>query len=233
MNSKLKIGLSYSDFRYDEYVNYLKSSPREVEVVKLNYEINNVKDLLGCDGLVLSGGKDVNPAIYGKGDEISLCGKILPERDEFELELVKIALDKKLPIFGICRGHQIVNISPAFGGSLHCDISSMSNNTCLEHSNKLPQGVRHKIIIEDGTILKEIMGSNSIEVNSFHHQSIDRVGKGLKISSRAEDGVVESLEWESSESSPFIILVQWHPERLITESSSKLLINYYYNKIKT
>ena len=232
-NDKLKIGISYTDWRLDEYIAWLKTDDINVDIIVLSYETGNIEDLKECDGLVLSGGKDVNPEIYGKADEISLCGKILPERDEFEIKLIETALEKEIPILGICRGQQIVNTSPQFAGSLHCDIPSIKGIKCLEHLNQSPEGPRHKIMIEKNTFMFDIMGSEQIEVNSFHHQSVDKIGKGLRVSSHAPDGIIESLEWENLEQKPLLILVQWHPERLVEEKSSKLLLNYFYNRIKT
>jgi putative glutamine amidotransferase len=232
-NDELKIGISYTDWRFDEYVSWLKTDSTKVEVIVLSYEMNNIQDLERCDRLILSGGKDVNPEIYVKADQINLCGKLLPKRDDFEIKLINTALEKKIPILGICRGHQIVNVSPIFGGSLHCDIPSIQNSKCLEHSNELPLIARHEIEIEKDTLMFEIMGSEKIDVNSFHHQSVDKVGKGLRVSSHAPDGIVESLEWVDKEKQPKLILVQWHPERLVEEKSSKLLLDYFYNKITT
>jgi len=229
---KLKIGISYTDWRFDEYVDWLKSSQYDIEVITLSYEKQNYSDLDKCEGLVLSGGKDVNPAIYGKEDQVHLCGKLLPERDEFEIKLITSAIEKKIPILGICRGHQITNVLPCFGGSLHCDIPSIPNIITLEHSNDSLSGPRHEIEIVKNTLLHEIMGSELVEVNSFHHQSVDKVGKGLIASSHSKDGIIESLEWEDKEKEPLLLSVQWHPERLVTENSSIFLLNYFYTKIK-
>lgn len=231
MKNILKIGISYTDFRFNEYLDYLKSSEYNVDIVVLDYSKNNFEDLLNCDGLVLSGGKDINPELYGKGNEVFKCGKLIPERDSFELKLIEIAFDKKIPIFGICRGHQIVNISNRFKGSLHCDINSIGTGNYLSHSNNTEEGVRHNIEIVKGTILEKIIGKNVISVNSFHHQAVDKIGAGLRVSSYSPDGIIESLEWENGNNAPFLLLVQWHPERLLNEESSKLLINYYYNQI--
>jgi putative glutamine amidotransferase len=230
---KIKLGVSYTDWRFDEYVNWLKSRPVEVEVVVLSYELGNTDDLLGCDALVITGGKDLNPALYGKSDESHLCGNLLPERDAFELKLIEIALNNKLPLLGICRGQQIVNIAPYFGGTLYCDIPSIKDIKALEHSNESPSGPRHLINIVDRTLMSDIMSSEQVEVNSFHHQSVERVGKGLRVSSYAPDGIIESLEWSDREHTPLLLLVQWHPERLVEEKSSKLLIDYFYNRITT
>lgn len=231
-NKKIKIGLSYTDWRYEEYVNWLLSSDESVEVVRLSYETDNYADLYGCDALVLSGGKDVNPEIYGKADQKHKCGKLLPVRDEFEQKLIEIALEKSLPILGICRGLQIFNVSRNFKGTLHCDIPSIGDKEYLVHSVKAHEGIRHPIKIKEGTLLEEIMRTNEIEVNSFHHQSVDLPGNDLIVSSTAPDGIVESLEWNDRKGKPFLILLQWHAERLVNEESSIKLLKYFYNSIK-
>ena len=236
--NKLVIGLSYTDWRFDEYVHWVKNGspstdPEQIEVVVLTYEKNNYDDLLRCNGLVMSGGKDIDPKLYGKGNEVHKCGTLIPERDEFELKLIEKALDTKIPILGICRGEQLVNISKKFNGSLFCDISSMIEMNPLLHSNDDPKGTRHEIKIEKDSLLYSILGKDIIEVNSFHHQSVDKVGDGLYVSSRSSDGIVESLEWIDKLNEPLLLLVQWHPERLIDEESSQKLLDYFYNIIKT
>lgn len=239
--NKLRIGLSYTDWRFDEYVHWVKhGSPAndtdQIEVVVLTYETNNYDDLLKCNGLVMSGGKDINPQLYGKGNEIHKCGTLLPERDEFELKLIEKALDMQIPILGICRGEQLTNTSKKFNGSLFCDIPSDIPSalgiTPLIHSNDDPKGPRHEIKIEKDSVLYSIIGKDTIEVNSFHHQSVDKIGDGLYVSSRSSDGVVESLEWADKSKLPLLLLVQWHPERLIDEESSQKLLDYFYKTIK-
>jgi len=236
--NKLTIGLSYTDWRFDEYFHWLKhGSPStnsdQIEIVVLTYEKNNYDDLLSCDGLVMSGGKDINPQLYGKGNQVHKCGTLIPERDEFEINLLEKAFDLQIPMLGICRGEQIINITKKFNGSLICDIASMDAINILLHSNNEPKGPRHEIKIEKDSLLYSIMGKDMIEVNSFHHQSVDKVGDGLRVSSRSSDGVIESLEWVDKSMEPLLLLIQWHPERLIDEESSRRLLDYFYNTIKT
>jgi putative glutamine amidotransferase len=237
-DNKLVIGLSYTDWRFDEYSHWVKhgspsTNPDQIEVVVLTYEKNNYDDILRCNGLVMSGGKDINPDLYGKGDQIHKCGTLIPERDEFELKLIEKAFDMKIPLLGICRGEQLINISKKLNGSLFCDIVSMGVTNLLMHANDDPKGPRHEVKIEKDSLLYSIMGKDIIEVNSFHHQSVDKVGDGLCVSSRSSDGIIESLEWTDKSIEPLLLLVQWHPERLIGEESSQKLLDYFYNTIKT
>jgi putative glutamine amidotransferase len=230
MKNKLKIGLSFSDFRIEEYREYLKKTKYSVEVIDLSYHEMNTSDLKKCDALVLSGGIDIHPGIYGKEDKISLCGKnIVEKRDEFELNLIDSALNINMPIFGICRGMQIVNVSPYFGGTMYCDIDTEVKNREMNifHRVEAKEGARHVIRLMENTMLKEILKSGETEVNSFHHQAVENPGKGLKVSSYALDGIIESLEWELQDSKPFLLLVQWHPERMEDESSRIILESFY------
>ncbi|MBC6315990.1 gamma-glutamyl-gamma-aminobutyrate hydrolase family protein [Listeria grandensis] len=162
------------------------------------------------DGLILSGGQDVSPALYGALPQAKL-GVTSIARDIFELALLKETLAQKKPILAICRGAQLLNI--AFGGTLHQDTSYIRNAN-LEHMQR-DQATRatHSIQIEKNSQLYSILGSTA-QVNSFHHQAVDILGAGLKITATAPDGVVEAIEKPGV---PFVIGVQWHPE-LIAEN---------------
>ncbi|AQY49875.1 glutamine amidotransferase [Listeria weihenstephanensis FSL R9-0317] len=160
------------------------------------------------DGLILSGGQDVSPALYGAESEAEL-GDVSLVRDAFELALLKETLAQKKPVLAICRGAQLLNI--AFGGTLHQDTSYIEN-TDLEHMQQAEATQStHAISIERGSRLSNMLGTTA-QVNSFHHQAIDVLGSGLKITARASDGVIEAIEKQGS---PFVVGVQWHPELII------------------
>ena len=172
----------------------------DLEVVK--EQISNV------DGLILSGGHDVDPAFYGEEPSQKL-GEIFPERDRFDFELIKCAKEKNIPILGICRGYQIINVY--HGGSLYQDLSY--NKDCYvkhwqAHSPKL---VTHSVKLDTDSILYKLFNENEIRVNSFHHQIIKDVGKGFKVTATAKDGVIEAIE---STEYKYLVGVQWHPEML-------------------
>ncbi len=160
-------------------------------------------------GLILSGGGDVDPYFFGE-EPLSGCGEISPLRDKMELELTKLALEAKMPILGICRGAQVLNI--ALGGDIFQDLS-LKKGPLLEHMQKAPTyHPFHRLTIIGGTRLSEILpGHTELRVNSFHHQAVGKLGEGLIISAYATDGVVEAVE---STRHPFALGVQWHPEAM-------------------
>lgn len=164
-------------------------------------------DLL--DGLIISGGGfDIHPSYYGE-KPIGELGAIKAQRTEFELDIAAAALKKDLPLLGICGGEQALNV--VLGGSLYQDIATQLPNAG-EHqqSEKKSQG-GHRVQIPDGTRLRAIVGSASLEVNTTHHQAVKHLGKGLIADAVADDGVIEGIE---STRHRFVIGVQWHPEVL-------------------
>jgi len=163
------------------------------------------------DGLVLIGGDDYSPRIYGEepSDKVDLLD---PRREEFDLRLVRHALDRpQMPVLGICGGLQLINVG--LGGSLIQDIPSALPHSKVAHSKPdawLTGFQRHHVSIEPDTLLSRIYRVESVEVNSFHHQAIKQLGSGLKVSAHANDGVIEAIEITDR---VFAVAVQWHPER--------------------
>ncbi|MGC8894146.1 MAG: gamma-glutamyl-gamma-aminobutyrate hydrolase family protein [candidate division WOR-3 bacterium] len=158
-------------------------------------------------GLVLSGGGDVHPDLY-RGDP-SACELVDPNRDELEFRLLEIATKRRVPILGICRGIQVLNVF--FGGTL---IGNIEGHSALDAGDQKIDR-RHRIKIVEGTRLHAILGEGTTEVNSAHHQAIDSLGDGLVVSATAEDGTIEAVELPGE---PFTLAVQWHPERDRNES---------------
>lgn len=159
-----------------------------------------------CDGLLLSGGVDVDPMHYGE-EPSSHLGRIIPERDEIELKVFKLFLQQNKPVLAICRGCQLMNV--AFGGNLYQDIHSQIN-LAVNHNQNAPRGyATHTIEIKKESLLFHITGEEKIRVNSYHHQSVKNICSPLIASAVAVDGVVEAIE---STSHPFLLGVQWHPE---------------------
>lgn len=153
------------------------------------------------DGFLFSGGVDVNPARYGEeitGEGVSIC----ESRDAFELALYKKIADTGLPILGICRGVQSLNV--AFGGTLHQDIKGHKQ----EESGKVTPFTDR---LTPGTRLREIIGSDTTNVNSFHHEAVKDVAPGFVAAAVSEDGYIEAIE-PAVRSERFILGVQWHPE---------------------
>ncbi len=152
-----------------------------------------VASLDGFAGLVLGGGSDIHPKHYGQ--EIAGTHDPHEGRDLLEMRLYAEAIERGLPVFGICRGLQLMNV--AAGGSLFQDIGESHHK------------VDHPVEIDRGSRIREAAGTAGYEVVSRHHQAIDRLGGGLKITARAADGVIEGIEMEDRE---FVLAVQWHPE---------------------
>lgn len=166
------------------------------------------------DGLLLAGGIDLHPSEYGEEVE-PFCGNVDPERDAVELRLTRWAMEKAMPILGICRGIQTLNV--AAGGSLYQDIPAQIENS-LHHSHRQgdPYALRvHPIEIAPRSRLAHALGETRVGVNSLHHQSVKQVAPGFHIVARAPDGVIEGIEANAGR---FALGVQFHPEWLIDDA---------------
>jgi putative glutamine amidotransferase len=170
------------------------------------------------DGVLLTGGYDINPLQYGEEPRKELGG-IFPEVDEHQLTAVRIAAKLEKPMLGICRGLQVLNV--AFGGTLYQDISQLPN--CgIKHFQQAQRYVpSHTVEIIPNTRLAQLFESQTIVTNSFHHQSVKVVAPELIVSARTRDGVVESLEKTAGY---FILAVQWHPEMMIDRYPAMLTV---------
>jgi putative glutamine amidotransferase len=160
------------------------------------------------DGLLLTGGADMDPKFYGAATHPRL-GATFGDRDAFELALCGEALRRDLPILAICRGHQVLNV--AMGGTLVQDIPSQIPGAGAHDPDVERWETCHEVEILPGTRLREILGTERVAVNSFHHQSVDRLGEDLVLSARSPDGVVEGIEMPRGRWR-FVVGVQWHPE---------------------
>ncbi|MEX0602943.1 MAG: gamma-glutamyl-gamma-aminobutyrate hydrolase family protein [Bacteroidota bacterium] len=194
---------------FDNYFAWIHRIDPAIELVKLSYHLDNAGVVPDLDGLLLTGGGDVHPALYGKPEYLELIEETNEKRDEFELEVIEHALKADLPILGICRGMQIMNV--ALGGTLIGDLQRWGYRDHTQR-NSLPN--RHAIETLPHSMLETITGGGKQEINSVHHQAIDEPGKGLVITAKSEDGVIEAAEWMIKDGMPFLLLVQWHPERM-------------------
>lgn len=159
------------------------------------------------DGVVFSGGVDVDPQAFGE-QPLPRLGEINPERDEFELALAKIALEADLAVLAICRGLQLLNI--AAGGSIHQHLSNQIAPGLIKHSQDAPRWyATHKVSLKAGSILANLLQAREARVNSFHHQAVAQAAPGFIVNATSPEGVIEGLE---SENHKFVVGVQWHPE---------------------
>lgn len=166
----------------------------------------NIADVLPrLDGLVLSGGSDVEPSRYGAAPDPA-AGPFYAARDTAELELCRRALASGLPLLGICRGLQVINV--ALGGTLHQHLPDLVGND--SHSPQETGYGTHKVSVAPGSQLSAILGRSEAAVPTHHHQAIDRLGAGLVATAWADDGVIEAAEFDRGTS--FMVAVQWHPE---------------------
>jgi putative glutamine amidotransferase len=163
------------------------------------------------DGLLLSGGSDLDPSYYGE-KPVSELGVTLPERDAFEMALVGLALRRGMPVFGICRGMQVLNV--ALGGTLYQDLPSQWEQDPLKHRQDTPKWQpTHEVRVSEGSYIAEVMGRESVKVNSYHHQGIRDLAEGLVVTGRSLDGVIEAVEAEDL-SERWLLGVQWHAEAM-------------------
>lgn len=213
----LKIAISRGDnsgsyLKYQQWINACES---DIELINL-YGLNKSEaenQLKLCSALLLSGGNDINPIHYHKKEKEYLCKDIDDKRDTQELLLVLKALGLKMPILGICRGIQMLNV--ACGGSLITDIPSEHPSEIKHHQDgELKEKCFHNINIVPETLLYSIGNSDNYIVNSYHHQSIDHCAELFKVSATSDDGIIEAIEWKNPENRPFLLGVQWHPERM-------------------
>jgi len=158
------------------------------------------------DGLLLTGGDDPDPVLFGE-DPHPQIELVDPRRDHFEIALIHGARRRGIPIFGICRGVQMLNI--ALGGDIYQDVPSQTDSGLQHTQQRLDDGPWHEVQVAENSLLARILGVRNLRVNSFHHQACRKPAEGLNVSAAAGDGVPEALEDPSFE---FCLGVQWHPE---------------------
>jgi len=198
--------------KLEDYKQSVVHAGGEARVIEHGMDV--AEALRGAGGLLLTGGDDVSPSRYGEAVHPATV-EVAPERDEFEIALVKEARRIGLPIFAICRGVQVLNV--AFGGTLVQDIPSQIESA-QPHSFKVPPhkpfDYAHDVWVEDNSLLSKLMaerlnGSDSCAVNSRHHQAVKDVAPGFKVVATAPDGIIEAIEDPAAR---FCLGVQWHPE---------------------
>ena len=169
------------------------------------------------DGIVLSGGADIDPE-YLREKPLD-CVSINPRRDAQEIMLVRLAVDRQIPVLGICRGIQV--LAAALGGKLYQDIKTQHDRECIEHSQTIARGLpSHEVRLEKDSLLHRLFGKETLAVNSFHHQAVKEVPAGFRVAATAPDGIIEGME---SVAFRTVLGVQWHPECFLLENDRTMM----------
>lgn len=166
-----------------------------------------IESLKLCDGVVAPGGIDADPSFFGEEPHVNL-GEVNRELDEMQLTALQYLLDNNVPTLGICRGHQMMNILT--GGTLYQDLGEFPTKANLHRQTEEPQYPTHSVSVTPGSRVAQLLGGESIRVNSFHHQAVKDVGKGFTVTAVSPDGVIEAIEHENG----VWLGVQWHPEQM-------------------
>jgi len=209
--------LSYKTLRSNgelntKYLEAIENSGGILQMLDSNSDVDKYIDQ--ADGVLLPGGNDVNPMLYGE-ERKNLTQPPHNERDVVEMYLIEKAMERKLPILGICRGLQVLNVK--LGGTLYQDVheemvGGMRHDWHEENSIALPRSqFAHSVHIAEDSRLMKIVESEDVEVNSLHHQGIKKLGNGIIATSHSSDGLIESFEMNDY---PYMVAVQWHPEEL-------------------
>jgi putative glutamine amidotransferase len=205
------IGISEGS-KYFNYENWFKDKTG-IEIIKLSYQLNNFNEIEKCNGIILSGGHDINPRLYNQPDFLAYVDPkdIDEKRDEFEWKIMQHTEEYQKPLLGICRGLQFANVY--FGGTLVPDIPAFgkfNHGKFKEGNDRI-----HLVNIDPNSVLCKITGQQQGEVNSAHHQSVDMPGFGLVVNALSPDGIIEGMERRDPEGKSYLMLVQWHPERMV------------------
>ncbi|MBI5476540.1 MAG: gamma-glutamyl-gamma-aminobutyrate hydrolase family protein [Ignavibacteriales bacterium] len=203
-----------SEDKFNSYIQWLTSVNSGLKWIKLSYLLENIKDIDKCSGLLITGGGDVNPSLYRCPKGHPKIRGVDCKRDDFEKHLIDKAMRRNLPLLGICRGMQLVNVH--FGGTLIPDVEDAGYHS---HRSKGEIVNRHNVTIENDTSLMKIIGAKIGNINSSHHQAADKPGDGLVVTTRSDDGIIEAMELKDGYNNQFFQLIQWHPERMVKEES--------------
>ena len=215
---EILIGLSKASgseayLRYAEWITSLEKIVRTVDLSAIPMA-TALDTLAHCSGIIFTGGADYHPGRYGMAEDTAVC-EIEPNRDTLDFALMKKAVELNMPILGICRGEQLINIY--FGGTLTPDIKYGPEEKHI-HQCKGEPTCEHQINVDRESFLFSITRVDGGIVNSNHHQAVARPGNELKLSAMAPDAVIEAVEWANPSGKPFLLGVEWHPERMDASS---------------
>lgn len=215
---RVVIGVSRLSENYANWLNRLHSGLEILDFYTLE-AVDVAAGFQSIHGLLLTGGGDIDPALYGRQEDLVYCNGLDARRDRLEYGLIGLAFEFSIPILGICRGQQILNVFKK--GSLYADIPTFVKNHIM-HAGE--QGdVHHAISIDRSSMLYSLTRTNGDTVNSSHHQAVNMIGEGFRASAFSSDGIIEAIEHTSADKS-FCVAVQWHPERMEFENPLSRLV---------
>ena len=213
------------------YINSIRMAGGIPLVIPVTGDDAQIEGILSAiDGLVMTGGEDFDPLKWYGEEPVRGLGEVVPERDEFDVKLVRAAVARGIPVLGICRGEQLLAV--AFGGSLWQDIPSQVKDSFVKHRQGPTSSAfgTHSIDIKKGSLLSRILGGRtSAVVNSFHHQAIKAVPQGFRVTATAADGIIEAVERSGRLAPAFpdggamILGVQFHPEGITNAGNPEFL----------
>lgn len=215
----------------DDYIVAIERAGGVPVILPITEDVETLTPLLQkIDGILFSGGSDMDPNYYGEYPKFGL-GLIEPKRDAHEVKLAKkILFEMDVPVLGICRGMQLLTV--ATGGTLYQDLQSQKPDG-INHSviKALRHHAFHPVAIEKDSLLYEIYQTDELGVNSFHHQAVKHMGQGFKATMLAPDGIIEGMEWQANDR--FVVAVQWHPEMMEDKVSTiRPIFNAFVDRCK-
>jgi putative glutamine amidotransferase len=214
----MNIGLTYTgtEEKHLNYVRWLQQEDKTTGIITLSAETKENKGSIeDCDALVLSGGIDIHPGTYNSDNFVypNMPQQFYQKRDAFEKNVFLAAQKQNIPVLGICRGLQLVNC--ILGGDLQQDLAGKNSihKAVVNEKNKQFDKA-HGLHITPHTLLAAITSMERFVVNSAHHQCTDKIAGDLMVNCISDDNIVEGLEWKNKQGKPFLLCIQWHPERM-------------------
>lgn len=217
-------GVNNATYINSTYINAVLRAGGVPVVLPINGDKEVMKRMVeSIDALIMTGGEDIDPVYYSE-EPIPQQGEIVPERDVFDIEMIKYAVEQGIPLLGICRGHQLMNV--AFGGTLYQDIPSQIRTGVIKHNQKAPSWYgTHNVQLVEGSVLATVLGKTSVYTNTFHHQAVKDVAPNFIVTARTSDGVIEGIEMKGNKK---VFGVQFHPEAPTSKGSDEFLPVFTY-----
>ena len=221
LSSKARSGEAAANSTYVNAVRKAGGVPLVIPMTTDEKEIDAILNVI--DALIMTGGEDISPLEYFGEEPHPNLGEVVPARDAFDILLIRKAVAKGIPVLGICRGVQALNV--AFGGTLYQDIPTQVPTYSIQHSQDAPGSLgTHTAIIDKNSALYKQIGKEQIAVNSFHHQAVKDVAPGFKATAKSKDGVIEAIEMVKN---PKVWGVQFHPEHLVNGKDADCFIGIF------